>query len=131
MKRSFSPMNAQHAPSPWQAWPFGALQIASISAQRTTGGIVIARKYSASSVRIVLKRLLNRLARSQSMSPCVRGGGVSAGIGSSSWVMSVIGSALDQRDGAVVEVHEQRDQQADREIDRHDHRDSLDRLAGL
>ena len=52
------------------------VQIASTSAQRITGGIVIARKYSATSVRIVLKTLLNRLARSQPTIPWVRGGGV-------------------------------------------------------
>src|SRR5712691_13488020 len=114
MKRNFSAMNAQQAPSLRQAWPLAALQIASTSVQRIIGGTVTARKYSASSVRIVLKTLPNRLARSQGMTPCVRGGGRSAGIGNSC-VISAIGSALDQRDGAVVEVHQQRNDQTDRE----------------
>src|SRR6266567_4131637 len=117
MKRSFSPMKAQQAPTssppaPRQDWPMGALQIASSNAQRMIPGIVTARKNSARIVKTVLNTLLNKLARSQAMTPCVRGGGLSTGSGRSC-AMSVIGLALDQRDVAVIEVHHQRDRQAD------------------
>src|SRR5437879_4235129 len=105
MKRIFSATNAQHAPAPRQAWPLGALQIASTSPQRISGGITDASRYTASSVRIVLKTLLNRLARSQPIIPVEVTGGRCAGSGKS-WVMSAIALSLDQRDGAVVEVHE-------------------------
>src|SRR5579872_4956154 len=114
MKRNFAPINAQHAPPPWQAWPLGALQIASINAQRMTGGIATAIKAIASSVRIELKTLLNRLARSQPTTPVVPRCGACTATGRS-WAMSAIGSALHQRHGAVVGVHNERDRQADKE----------------
>src|SRR5271166_434858 len=82
-------MKAQHAPAPWQARLFGADQTASTRPQRTTGGIVAARKAIASTVRIVLGTLLNRLARSQPIAPEVAGGGGSMASGRSC-VTSVI-----------------------------------------
>src|SRR5229473_1680634 len=89
MKRNFSWMKAQQAPAPRQARLFGAVQTASNKAQRMTGGIVTARKATASKVRMELKTLLNRLARSQPIRPAVPGGGGSTTTGSS-WVTSVI-----------------------------------------
>src|SRR5271166_3505691 len=89
MKRNFSWMKAQQAPPPRQARLFGAVQTASSKAQRKTGGIVTARKAAASKVRIELKTLLNRLARSQPIRPAAAGGGGSAIIGRSC-VTSVI-----------------------------------------
>src|SRR5258707_7810903 len=130
MKRNFSWMKAQQAPAPRQAWLFGAVQTASNKAQRMTGGIVTARKATASKVRMELKTLLNRLARSQPIRPAVAGGGGSTASGRSC-VTSVIPSALHQRDGAGVDGHQRRDDQADRQVDRHDHRDGLDRPPGL
>ena len=62
-------MNAQHAPPPWQAAPFGACQIASIKAQRISGGIVTANNPMQSSVRIELKTPLNRFSRAQPTAP--------------------------------------------------------------
>src|SRR6266404_7790575 len=164
MKRNFSWMKAQQAPAPRQAWLFGAVHTASNKAQRMTGGIVTAKKATASKVRPELKTLLNRLARNQPMRPAAAGGGGSTTTGSScvtsviacrhidgagnrarsrhtgegrcpfeTWVPACAGTTghishrssarlpLHQRDGAVVEVHQQRDDQADRQVDRHDH----------
>src|SRR5258707_12721236 len=89
MKRNFSWMKAQQAPAPRQARLFGAVQTASNKAQRMTGGIVTARKATASKVRMELKTLLNRLARSQPIRPTVAGGGGSTASGRSC-VTSVI-----------------------------------------
>src|SRR5271157_3100839 len=93
MKRNFSWMKAQQAPPPRHARLFGAVQTASIKAQRKTGGIVTARKAAASKVRMELKTLLNRLARSQPSSPDVAGGAGSVTIG-----RSCVTSVIRQRD---------------------------------
>src|SRR5205085_12206233 len=103
MNRSFSWMKAQQAPSsplePRQAWPLGALQTASINAQRIAAGIAIARKYNANRVRIVLKTLVNRLALTQAMMRWVRGGGRSGTRGSSSaiWTMAQRSTSATER----------------------------------
>src|SRR3954447_10931092 len=86
MKRNFSPIKAQQAPAasppgPRQAFPFGALHTASINAHSTRGGIVRTSRYSASSVNSVLKTPPNRLIRSQSIAPRLRGRGRSTAIG--------------------------------------------------
>src|SRR5580698_1785241 len=89
MKRNFVPMNAQHAPPPWQAWPLGALQIASIKVQRITGGTATTISATVNNVRIELKTLLNRLARSQPRTPVDCRGGDCAATGIP-WVISAI-----------------------------------------
>src|SRR5215471_6979060 len=89
MKRNFSWTKAQQAPAPRQARLFGAVQTASMNAQRISGGIVTARNATASTVRTLLRTLLNRLARSQPKSPDVAGGGGSRAT-ESSCVRSVI-----------------------------------------
>src|SRR6516225_1429754 len=76
-------MKAQQAPPALQARPVWPCQVASTSAQRTTDGMIIASRYSAAMVRIVLGMLLNRFARSQASGPAVTGRGRSTGIGSS------------------------------------------------
>src|SRR5215469_1546206 len=90
MNRSFSWTNAQQAPAPRHARLFGAAQTASTNAQRTSGGIVTVRNATARTVRVLLKTLLNRLARNQPKRPEVAGGGGSSATGSSC-VRSVTG----------------------------------------
>src|ERR1700724_4453496 len=78
MKRHFSAMTAQQAPAPGEARRLGADQTASTKAQRMTGGTVTANSATATTVRIVLETLLNRLARSQPNGPAPAGGRGSA-----------------------------------------------------
>src|SRR6185437_2110096 len=74
----------------------------------------------------------NRLVRIQPTTPTDPIGGRSR---VAAWpeaaMLVLMGLALHQRDARVVPVHEQADRQAYGQIDGHDDRDALDRLAGL
>src|ERR1700752_4765084 len=113
MKRSFSGMTAQQAPSPRTArqaaglLASGTLQTALSHPHCTRLHNPLPSRSSSSSVMMVEGMVANKLARIQTMAAptgvrCTRGRGVS---GMSD--MTVIALALHQRDARIVPVHEE------------------------
>src|SRR5947209_1181138 len=109
MKRHFSPMKAQQAPSvALQVCASGAAQCASRSAHLRKGGAYRRISRAAITVSAVLPQLLNRLARAQPSAPSEAAGGRTvSGTPAAPWVSSAM-SALHQGDAAVVDVHQER-----------------------
>src|SRR5579864_9242851 len=98
-------------------------QVASMRRKRTTGGTIQARKRIAISVSAMLNGDENRLARSQPSMPARDDGGGRFAAGAwrknKTGDVAAMASALHNGDGAPVEIHRQRSEQADREINRH------------
>src|SRR4051794_1013292 len=127
-------MKAQQAPpAARHVWALAGSTVLLTMAQRTSGGMIEATSHRISRVRTALYHELNRLARSQPTGPTAKAGGrcwIAAPVLSP--VLSVVMALpLHQRDALVVPVHEERDGQADRQVDGHDDGDALDRLPGL
>src|SRR6201984_873178 len=138
MKRIFSGMTAQQAPTPRSARHAlvllpGTLQIASQIPHCARLNSAFASRKTKTRVMIDEKIEENRLARSQrsaraktprpecersAREPCMS-------------AADVMSSALHQRDVCVVPVHEQADAQADGQEHQHDQRNGIDGLAGL
>src|SRR3990172_7977072 len=103
-------MNTQHAPSPSQALGPVPAQSALMIPQSISGTKIRSSNASPMKVSATLSGDDRRWALIQLIWPS---------------------SSLHQRDRAVVDVHGERDGQADHQIDRHRHGDDLDGLAGL
>src|SRR6478735_3423895 len=119
-------MNAQHAPGlgrageTRQAEASAPVQTASIRKKRTSGGTAQAINATQSTVIMMLTGPANRLARIQPNAPArADGGGKGA---SRSWRRNVwspaalIVSALRNRGGPRIQIHQQRHDQADEQI---------------
>src|SRR5580692_9220728 len=140
MKRNFSGITAQQAPSPRIArqapvWSPGTVQIAFQNPHCTRLMSALASTKISKSEMTVEVIDANRLARSHPMMRpakvlryCGRARG-SRFFGVS--VIVVMGSSLHERDARVIPVHEKADAEADGEKHQHDESDSLDGLTGL
>src|SRR5579871_952866 len=138
MKRYFSGITAQQAPSPRAARQAleslaGVLQTASTMPHRTND--TSAFTSSASNTRVTMLEAIeeNRFARSQRtnrLPPRGDRAGLSVEV-STAVVVAVMTLSLHQRDARVVPVHEQTDGEADGQEHQHDQRNRLNRLTGL
>src|SRR5689334_17670400 len=140
MKRYFSGITAQQAPSPRidrqaPVWSPGTDQTAFQKPHCTRLSRALPSKAIRSSEMTLDVIEANRLARSQRMTrppgiwrdrALLNGSGF---CGASD--IDVMGSALHQRDARIVPVHEQADAEADGQEHHHDERDGFDRLTGL
>src|SRR5690242_15286652 len=128
-------MKAQQAPGlgrageTRQAEASAPVQTASIRKKRTSGGTAHAINATQSTVMMMLTGPPSSLARIQPNAPArVDGGGKGE---SRSWRRNVwspaapIVSALRNRGGPRIEIHQQRHDQADEQVDRHGDRDHL------
>src|SRR5215475_376124 len=140
MKRYFSGITAQQAPSPRAARQAlvslpGTVQTASQMPHAMKVMTNSTRTAISSNEMMVEEIDENRLARSQRRTglwaPQPTGGRVTGRGACGASVAVTIASALRQRDARIVPVHEQADAEADGQKHRHDQRDRLDRLAGL
>src|SRR4051812_35823822 len=137
MKRSFSGMTAQQAPSPRTArqaallLPSGTLQTALSQPHCTRLTSPLPSTRMSSSEMMVEGMVANRLARSHAMilpanERWMRGRADGSGLSGMSEI-AVMPLALHQCDARVVPVHQETDGQADGEEHHHDQRDRLDR----
>src|SRR5690606_26965446 len=107
-------MKAQQAPDAARhSCEVAAVKLAPINAHSMNGGTVIRISHTASIVSTVFSGEENNRSRTQAIGPVVERGG-----GRDSVTLAI--SALHQGDVLVVPVHEDRNRNADRQIDRHD-----------
>src|SRR3954465_7997552 len=134
MKRYFSGITAQQAPSPRSARQAFAsfpetIQIAFQKPHCARLTPAFTSNKISSRLMIVWGIDENRLARSQAITrplAVLRDRGRPNGSGfSGTSVIEVMGSALHQRDARVVPVHEEADTEADGQKHRHDERDGF------
>src|SRR5437879_11502386 len=140
MKRYFSGITAQQAPSPRidrqaAVWSPGRDQIAFQKPHCTRLTSALPSSAMSSSEMIEDVTEANRLARSQRttrLPGTLRDRALLNGSGlCGASVIDVMRSALHQRDARIVPVHEQADAEADGQEHHHDERDGFDCLAGL
>src|SRR3954452_14325906 len=135
MKRYFSGMIAQHAPTPRTARQAlesfaGTSQTALAMPHCTKLKMAFASTASKMTETMPFGIDENKLVRSQrstGLPICGR----RAARGASGISAIAVMSALHQRDARIVPVHEEADAEADGEKHRHDQSNCLDRLAGL
>src|SRR5688572_17272098 len=96
MKRHFSVITPQHAPTPRAAWQASASgrTTACITAQLTSGGTIQNASSTMITVAAVLSGLPNRLARAQAAAPVVR---IGAGRGAMGVKTAAKSALLDRR----------------------------------
>src|SRR5579863_6138073 len=133
-------MKAQQAPGSGscgdarQAWPSLPDHTAPKRKKRSNGGSAQPIKRKLTRVSAILPGDENRFSRSQPNSPARSAGGGRRSVGArrkyAFSIIAAIASAFLDRDRIAVEIHEERRDQANEQIDRHGDGDYFDGLAG-